>query len=171
VTGDLGAQSLRYSHAVRVRAPNQAVWQEIETIDLILAKIEEVRQSVIDDRHQSARIRAHMAWGPFARTVDGTARILEMHKPQGLTFTLQVQIPNIVETGRLELSEVASEETNLRFETDVRFGRLSKTVRNVVDDALEAHNRGFVETVATMAERHWLAHQRLQGRDGIAEHP
>ena len=162
---------LHEEYAVRVLAPIDAVWQEIETIDLIVGKMTVISQASTDDLKQSAKIRARVAWGPFSRTLHGTATIVEAHKPDFIDFGVDIPDMHFVYSGRLELASVASEETNLRFALDVRLGLLARGVKSVVDDTVEGHVRSLVGTTAAMAERHWQAHQRLEHRDRTAEQP
>src|SRR6266700_1812762 len=107
-------QSVREEYTVRVRAPVPAVWAEIETIDRLLAHIEEVRQSVVDESQQSAKIRARLAWGPFGWTLSGDAQVVGAMRLERLVFEMNIPSMGTDHTGTFELAAASNDETNLR---------------------------------------------------------
>ncbi len=160
---------VREELTVRVRAPLSVVWQEIETIDRILAHTEMVVQSVVDDRRVSAEIRARLRWGPFGWTLNGTATVTEAVAPERLVFTVDIPTMGMRQTGTFELTELSAEETTLRHTSEFVLGRLGRSVKSVVDDEIETYVRVIVDGIAGRAARAWLAEQRLQNRHPIAD--
>jgi hypothetical protein len=74
-------------------------------------------------------------------------------------------------TGTLELVAAANDERNLRLTAEFCLGRLAGGFRSVISEVIESYTRGLVEGLASMAERHWQAHQRLENRNQATEHP
>ena len=160
---------IRETYTLRVHAPREVVWEEMETVDLLLAHIEQVVHSVVDDQKVSATFRGRLRWGPFGWNLSGVAAVGEVTPLERLTFSFEVPNIGASQHGVFDLAVASAEETNLTFTAEMRLGRVAKTVRHLVDETTEGYVRAIVTGIAARAENHWLAEQRLRQRPPLAD--
>jgi carbon monoxide dehydrogenase subunit G len=148
-----------YEVTIRVDAPVSAVWEEIETLDRLLARAPEVVS--VDPHAEPDRALWHgrMVWGRLQWTVEGDARVLERKRNRHLLFSSEIPTLDAHFQGIFVLAPGASDVTVLGYRGSfVCRHRLHRLMKQPLTFVLKDH----VETVATRVGRRAAQHARFE---------
>jgi carbon monoxide dehydrogenase subunit G len=136
----------------RIMAPVQLVWEEMDSLEQILAKSPQISEYDVIPGGQTARGRTKLAWGPVKWTVDLEVKIVEFHGP-----ALEVHYE-----ATIDLVPIGEGETKLdyRGHIDVRH-RMASRMRGVFNEIAEDQAHSLVHRVKVKAEQRRLAQERL----------
>jgi hypothetical protein len=150
---------------VRVRAPITGVWEELCSIDRLLARIPEIAYFKVEPDGQRARISTRLAWGPVRWKV-GTAGLLEATPPHRLHWGCRAPSLEVDFEGTFELTRAGTEdETDLFYRGYLRCNHtLIRRLRGALTSVLESHVNRFPPRIATLAAQHAEAEQHLHHR-------
>jgi hypothetical protein len=156
-----------YEITIRVDAPASAVWEEITTLDQLLARAPEV---VSVEPHPAEPDRAiwngRMVWGRLQWNVDGDARILERSAPKHLLFSSEIPKLDAHYQGIFVLAPGAKDVTVLGYRGSfVCRHRLHRFMKPALTFVLKDH----VETVATRVARRAAKHSRFEASMSLRE--
>ncbi len=146
----------------RIMAPVQLVWEEIDSLEQILAKSPQISHYDVVPGGQRARGSTKLAWGPLKWTVDIEAEITELLPLQRLSFTIDGPALEVRYEGTIEVSPVGEAETRLdyRGHLDVRH-RMAGRMRGLFNEIAEDQAHSVVQRVKVKAEQRRLAQERL----------
>jgi len=146
----------------RIMAPLQLVWDEMDSLDQILAKTPQISEYDVVPGGQKARGRARLAWGPVKWTVDLDAEICDIAPRERLTFEIDGPQLEVHYRAVLQLTPVGDNETKLelRGHLDVRH-RMAARMRGLFNEIVEDQAHSLVHRVKVKAEQRRLAQERL----------
>ena len=146
----------------RIMAPLQLVWDEMDSLDQILAKTPQISEYDVVPGGQKARGRARLAWGPVKWTVDLDAEISDIAPRERLTFEIDGPSIEVHYKAVIELTRVGDNETKLelRGHLDVRH-RMAARMRGLFNEIAEDQAHSLVHRVKVKAEQRRLAQERL----------
>jgi len=146
----------------RITAPVQLVWEEIDSLEQILAKSPQISQYEVVPGGHRAHGQTKLAWGPLKWTVDIEAEITDLVPLQRLTFTIDGPALEVHYEGTIELSPVGEAETRLDFRghLDVHH-RMAGRMRGLFTEIAEDQAHSVVHRVKVKAEQRRLAQERL----------
>jgi hypothetical protein len=156
-----------YEITLRVDAPASAIWEEISTLDQLLARAPEV---VSVEPHPGEPDRAiwkgRMVWGRLQWNVDGDARILERKAGKHLLFSSEIPTLDAHYQGIFVLAPGAKDVTVLGYRGSfVCRHRLHRFMKPALTFVLKDH----VETVATRVARRAAKHSRFEASMALRE--
>lgn len=156
---------LSYDTTERIAAPIETVWDEIRTVDRLLAYAPEIGSFTAEPDGQRARFMSNMAWGPIDWKAEGTAIILEVTPMERLRWCLEMATLQMRLDLTFHLATGANRETVLRYGGRMFCDhKLVRRLRGMLTDAIEEHVHSTAGRVATLAAQHSLAEQRLRFR-------
>jgi carbon monoxide dehydrogenase subunit G len=146
----------------RVVAPIQLVWEEMDSLDQILAKSPQISEYEVVPGGQKARGKAKLAWGPVKWTLDLEVEIIEFVPRQRLSFSVDAPAMEVHYQATVELTQVSENETKLelRAHLDVRH-RMANRMRGLFNEIAEDQAHSLVHRVKVKAEQRRLAQERL----------
>ncbi|MCU0313874.1 MAG: hypothetical protein MUC84_07430 [Solirubrobacteraceae bacterium] len=156
-----------YEITLRIDAPLVAVWEELGTLDRLLARAPEV---VSVEPHPDDPDRAlwhgRMVWGRLRWQVDGEAHVLECKAPEHLLFSSAIPTLDAHYQGIFVLAPGASDVTVLGYRGSfVCRHRLHRVLRQPLTFVLKDH----VETVASRIGRRAAQHARFEASMALRE--
>ncbi len=146
----------------RVMAPLQLVWEEMDSLDQILAKTPQVSEYEVVPGGQKARGKTKLAWGPLKWMVDLEVEITEFVPRQRISFSVDGPALEVHYQATVELAPVSENETKLEFRghLDVRH-RMASRMRGLFTEIAEDQAHSLVQRVKVKAEQRRLAQERL----------
>jgi carbon monoxide dehydrogenase subunit G len=146
----------------RIMAPVQLVWEELDSLEQILAKTPQVSDYDVVPGGQKARGSARLAWGPVKWTVDLEVEITEFQPRQRIAFSIDGPSLEVHYDAAIDLVAVGDGETKLDFRghLDVRH-RMASRMRGLFNEIAEDQAHSLVHRVKVKAEQRRLAQERL----------
>jgi carbon monoxide dehydrogenase subunit G len=146
----------------RIMAPVQLVWEEMDSLEQILAKSPQVSQYDVVPGGKRARASTKLAWGPLKWAVDLEAEITEMVPLQRLGYSIDGPSLEVRYEATIELVPIGEGETKLDYvgHLDVRH-RMAGRMRGLFNEIAEDQAHSLVHRVKVKAEQRRLAQERL----------
>jgi carbon monoxide dehydrogenase subunit G len=146
----------------RIMAPLQLVWEEMDSLEQILAKSPQISHFEVVPGGQRAHGSTNLAWGPLKWTVDIEVEITELLPLQRLGFFIEGPSLEVRYDAALEISPIGEGETRLdyRGHLDVRH-RMASRMRGLFNEIAEDQAHSVVHRVKVKAEQRRLAQERL----------
>ncbi|MEW6474268.1 MAG: SRPBCC family protein [Actinomycetota bacterium] len=146
----------------RIMASLQLVWEEMGSLEQILAKSPQVSEYDVAPGGQKARGKAKLAWGPVKWTVELEIAIVDIQPRQHLTFTIDGPALGVHSEATIELASIAENETKLGYQghIDVRHGMAGR-MRGLFHEIAEDQAESLVHRVKVKAEQRRLAQEKL----------
>ena len=146
----------------RIMAPVQLVWEEIDSLEQILAKSPQVSEYDVVPGGQKARGKTKLAWGPVKWAVDVEVEILEFQPRQRIAFAIDGPSIEVRYEATIDLVPIGEAETKLdyRGHLDVR-NRMASRMRGLFNEITEDQVHSLVHRVKVKAEQRRLAQERL----------
>ena len=146
----------------RIIAPLQLVWEEMDSLDQILAKTPQIPDFDIVPGGQKARGRARLAWGPVRWNLDLEIEIKEFDPHHRITYSVDGPALEVHYEATLEIARVGENETKLemRGQFDVRH-RMASRMRGLFNEVLEDQAHSLMHRIKVKAEQRRLAQERL----------
>lgn len=146
----------------RIMAPLQLVWEEMDSLDQILAKTPQISEYDIVPGGQKARGTARLAWGPVKWTLDLEGEITQFEPRQRIGYCIEGPSLEVRYEATIELARVGDNETklDLRGHFDVRH-RMAGRMKGLFNEIAEDHAHSLVHRVKVKAEQRRLAQERL----------
>jgi carbon monoxide dehydrogenase subunit G len=146
----------------RMLAPVELVWDEIDTLEKLLAKSPQTFNYDVVPGGQRATAKANLAWGPIKWTLDIEASIEDFRPLQHLVYAIEAPSLELRFEATIDLVVVGDAETRLdyRAKLDLRH-RLASRMRGMFNEIAEEHAHGLVSRVKVKSEQRRLAQERL----------
>ena len=146
----------------RIMAPLQLVWEEMDSLEQILAKTPQISEYDVVPGGQKARGKSRLAWGPVKWSVDLEVEITEFQPRQRIAFSVDGPSLEVHDLAVVELTPVGETETKLdyRGHLDVRH-RMASRMRGLFNEIAEDQAHSLVHRVKVKAEQRRLAQERL----------
>ncbi|HEV8627795.1 MAG TPA: SRPBCC family protein [Acidimicrobiia bacterium] len=146
----------------RIMAPLQLVWEEMDSLEQILAKTPQISDYDVVPGGQKAGGKAKLAWGPVKWMIDLEVEIVEFQPRQRIAYTVDGPALEVHYRATIELATVGDNETklDLRGHFDVRH-RMASRMRGLFNEILEDQAHSLVHRVKVKAEQRRLAQERL----------
>ena len=146
----------------RIMAPLQLVWEEMDSLDQILAKSPQISEYDVVPGGQKARGRTKLAWGPVKWVVEVDIEIVEFQPRQRLAFSIDGPALEVRYDATIDLVSIGEGETKLdyRGHIDVRH-RMASRMRGLFNEIAEDQAHSLVQRVKVKAEQRRLAQERL----------
>jgi carbon monoxide dehydrogenase subunit G len=146
----------------RIMAPVQLVWEEMDSLEQILAKSPQISEYEVVPGGQKARGKSKLAWGPVKWAVDVEIEILDYRPRQCITFAIEAPSLEVRFEGCIDLASMGEAETRLdyRGHLDVRH-RMAGRMRGLFSEIAEDQAHSVVHRVKVKAEQRRLAQERL----------
>ena len=146
----------------RIMAPLQLVWEEMDSLEQILAKTPQISEYDVVPGGQTARGRAKLAWGPVKWSVDLEIAIVEFQPRQRLGFMIDGPSLEVRCEVTIDISSIGESETRLDYlgRIDVRH-RMASRMRGLFNEIAEDQAHSLVHRVKVKAEQRRLAQERL----------
>jgi carbon monoxide dehydrogenase subunit G len=146
----------------RIMAPLHLVWEEMDSLDQILAKTPQVSEFDIVPGGRKARGKARLAWGPVKWATDLEIEITDIVPQHRLCYTIEGPALEVHAETVVELTQVGDNETKLEYRgmLDVRH-RMASRMKGLFNEILEDHAHSLVHRVKVKAEQRRLAQERL----------
>lgn len=121
----------------RIMAPLQ-LWEEIDSLDSILAKTPQISEFDIVPGGQKARGKARLAWGPVKWTSDLAMEITDIQPPHRIAFSIDAPALEVHMDAVMELTPVFDNGTT-----------------KAPEEAASVHH-GLISSAADCGHRCWL---------------
>lgn len=146
----------------RIMAPLQLVWEEMDSLEQILAKAPQVSEYEVVPGGQKARGKTRLAWGPVKWTLDLEIQIVEFQPLQRIGITFDGPALEVLYRAVVDVARVGESETKLdyRGHLDVRH-RMAGRMRGLFNEIAEDHAHSLIQRVKVKAEQRRLAQERL----------
>jgi carbon monoxide dehydrogenase subunit G len=146
----------------RIMAPVQLVWEEMDSLEQILAKTPQISEYDVVPGGKKARGKSRLAWGPVKWTVDVEVEITGIEPRERITFAIDGPSLEVHYDAVVELAPLGESETNLEFRghLDVR-NRTAGRMRGLFNEIAEDQAHSLVHRVKVKAEQRRLAQERL----------
>jgi len=146
----------------RIMAPLQLAWEEIDSLDLILAKTPQISEFDIVPGGQKARGKARLAWGPVKWTSDLAMEITDIQPLHRIAFSIDAPALEVRMDAVVELTPVGENETKIEYRghLDVRH-RMAGRMKGLFNEIIEDHAHAIVHRAKVKAEQRRLAQERL----------
>ena|SRR2546423_9084525 len=146
----------------RIMAPLQLVWEEMDSLEQILAKTPQISEYDLVPGGQKAQGKARLAWGPVKWTLDLEVEITEFAPRQRIGFSVDAPSLEVRYQVTVEVAPVGDNETKLelRGHLDVRH-RMAGRMRGLFNEIAEDQAHSLVHRVKVKAEQRRLAQERL----------
>ena len=146
----------------RISAPLHLVWDELGSLDRILAKTPLMSRCEIVPDGGRARAKADLAWGPFRWTVELDVMLLGLIDQRQIRYVIEAKRMAARAETTVDLVPTGQIETKLAYCELVEVGRRAGgQLRRLVKDMAEEHAHNFLHKVKVKSEQRWLAHERL----------
>lgn len=146
----------------RILAPLLLVWEEIDSLEQILAKSPQISAFDMVPGGQQARGKTRLAWGPVKWTADLEVEIIEFRPQQRIAFRIDAPALEVHVEAALDLAPVGEGETKIDYQghLDVRH-RMASRMKGLFTEIAEDHAHSLVHRVKIKAEQRRLAQERL----------
>jgi len=146
----------------RIMAPLQLVWEEMDSLEQILAKSPQISQYEVVPGGQRAHGSTKLAWGPLKWTVDVEVEITELLPLQRLGFSIDGPSLEVHYETTVDIAPIGEGETKLEYRghLDVRH-RMANRMRGLFNEIAEDQAHSLVHRVKVKAEQRRLAQERL----------
>jgi carbon monoxide dehydrogenase subunit G len=146
----------------RILAPLQLVWDEMDSLEQILAKTPQISQFDVVPGGQRAKGSTKLAWGPLKWIVDVEVEITEHVPLQKISFAIDGPSLEVRYEATVDISSIGEGETKLdyRGHLDVRH-RMASRMRGLFNEIAEDQAHSLVHRVKVKAEQRRLAQERL----------
>ena len=146
----------------RIMAPLQLVWEEMESLDQILAKTPQISDFEIVPGGRTARGKARLAWGPVKWAIDVEFTIVEFVPRQRMAYCVEGPSLEVHLAAAVNLAAVGENETRLDYvgNLDVQHRRAGR-MRGLFNEIAEDHVHSLVHRIKVKAEQRRLAQERL----------
>jgi carbon monoxide dehydrogenase subunit G len=146
----------------RIGAPIERVWEEVGSLDEILAKSPHVSaHHMLPDGH-AAELQVQLKWGPVKRTIKPVAKLVDVRPCEGLLLVIDAPTMDLHFKGTMSLDPGGEAETVLTYCTHLESAHgLSERMRPALSEMLESHVHDLVDGVKARAERHHQAAEQL----------
>jgi carbon monoxide dehydrogenase subunit G len=153
---------LQVQRQARINAPLQLVWEEIDSLEQILAKSPQIADFDIVPGGQTAQARTKLAWGPVKWAVEVEVTIAEYLPRQRIGFHIDSAALEIRYEATVDIGSIGEGETKLdyRGHLDVRH-RMASRMRGLFNEIAEDQAHSLVHRVKVKAEQRRLAQERL----------
>ena len=143
-------------------APVQLVWEEMDSLEQILAKSPQISDYEVVPGGQKARGKTKLAWGPVKWSVDLEVEILEYQPRQRMSFAIEGPSLEVHYEATIDLVPIGEGETKLdyRGHLDVRH-RMASRMRGLFTEIAEDQAHSLVHRVKVKSEQRRLAQERL----------
>jgi carbon monoxide dehydrogenase subunit G len=146
----------------RITAPLQLVWEEVDSLDQILAKSPHAFAYDVVPGGQRATGKGRLAWGPLKWTLDLDISLAEFRPRQHLVYVIDVSTFELHFDGTIDLSAVGDAETRLDYRGHLEcHHRLANRMRGAFNEIVEEHAHGLLHRTKVRAEQRRLAQDRL----------
>ena len=146
----------------RIMAPLQLVWEEMDSLEQVLAKTPQISDYDVVPGGQRARGKTKLAWGPVKWTVEVEVEIVEFVPRQRIGLVIDGPSLEVRYECAVDLDPVGEAETRLDYlgHLDVRH-RMASRMRGLFNEVAEDHAHSLVHRVKVKAEQRRLAQERL----------
>jgi carbon monoxide dehydrogenase subunit G len=146
----------------RIMAPLQLVWDEMDSLEQILAKTPQISQYEVVPGGQKARGTTKLAWGPLKWTVDIEAEVSDLVPLQRLCFAIDGPSLEVHYECSVDIAAIGEGETRLEYRghLDVHH-RMAGRMRGLFNEIAEDQAHSVVHRVKVKAEQRRLAQERL----------
>jgi carbon monoxide dehydrogenase subunit G len=146
----------------RINAPLQLVWEEMDSLEQILAKTPQISDYDVVPGGQTARGRTQLTWGPVKWAVDVEVAIAEFQPRRLIGFVVDAPTFQVRYECTIDLVSIGERETKLdyRGHLDVRH-RMASRMPGLFNEAAEDQAHSLVHRVKLKAEQRRLAQERL----------
>jgi carbon monoxide dehydrogenase subunit G len=146
----------------RVNAPLALVWEEIDSLDRILAKTPQINDYEIVPGGRTARGRAKLAWGPVKWAVDLEVTVTGIVPLREVSFTIDAPSLEIRATMDLAVGSMGEMETRLDYRGFIEVHhRMASRMRGLFNEVLEDQAHSLLHRAKVKAEQRRLAQERL----------
>ena len=146
----------------RIMAPLQLVWEEIDSLEQLLAKTPQISEFDISPGGRTARGKARLAWGPVKWTSGLEVEITDIQPPHRIAFSVDAPALEVRMDAVVEMTPVGQNETKIEYwgHLDVRH-RMAGRMKGLFNEIAEDHAHGVVHRAKIKAEQRRLAQERL----------
>ena len=146
----------------RITAPLQLVWEEMDSLEQILAKTPQISEYDIVPGGQKARGRARLAWGPVRWNLDLEIEITEFEPHHRIGIAIDGPALEVHYEATVEIARAGENETKLDMhgQLDVRH-RMASRMRGLFNEILEDQAHSMMQRIKVKAEQRRLAQERL----------
>ena len=146
----------------RVIAPVRLVWEEIDSLEQILAKSPHISNCAISPEGQKARGTSRLAWGPVKWTLEVDVTIIDLQPCRCLSFTIDVPALGFRSHASVDLMAIGEAETMLDYRGHLAFRRrLASRMRGLLNEVAEEQANCLTHRVKVKSEQRRLAQERL----------
>lgn len=146
----------------RIVAPVPLVWQEMDSLEAILAKSPHFLTYQLSGEGERALVTAELSWGPLKCGVEGTAEIRSPQPQQQTGYVVSVPSLGLRYTATIRIAPSSPTETTLDYSADLEIGnRMAERMRGLFNELIEDHIQGLTTRVKTRAEHRRQADERL----------
>jgi carbon monoxide dehydrogenase subunit G len=151
---------IRGSTQRRIAAPVDAVWNELQSPDAVIATMP-LEQVHFDLDAKSATFSARLGIGPFALARTGSGRMTEFKVHKRVVFEMVLDDQSMSSLHIAELAPGGAEETVLTYTVELRPAHPMPRLRRFLKGVFELHVRDYADRISATAARHWKAEQAL----------
>jgi carbon monoxide dehydrogenase subunit G len=155
------AMDVEVHHRERVIAPVQIVWEEIDSLEQILAKLPQISEYDLVPGGRRAFGRSKVAWGPIKWAIEVHVAVVVV-QPWRLAFTIDAPALEVHSEAAIELTPMGEAETmfDYRGYLDAQH-RLASRMRGLYSELAKDQADSLVHRVKVKAEQRRLAQERL----------
>lgn len=146
----------------RIMAPVQLVWEEMDSLDQILAKSPQISEYDVTPGGQKARGSTKLAWGPVKWAVEVEVSLTGLVPRQRVAFVMEVASMETRGEVTIMIASIGESETKLDYRCiiEVRH-RLASRMRGLFNEILEDQAHSILHRVKVKSEQRRLAQERL----------
>jgi carbon monoxide dehydrogenase subunit G len=146
----------------RIVAPLQMVWDEMGSLEQVLAKSPQIAEYEVVPGGQRARGTAMLSWGPVKWTVQLEIGVTQYQPRERLGFLIEGPALEVRYDAVIDLAAIGDAETRLEYRghLDVRH-RMAARMRGLFGEIAEDQAHSLVHRVKVRAEQRRLAQERL----------
>jgi carbon monoxide dehydrogenase subunit G len=146
----------------RINAPLQLVWEEIDSLDQILAKTPQISEYDVIPGGQKARGKTKLTWGPVKWAVDVDVALTDFVPRQHVTFVIEAHSLETRGEVTVAIASIGEGETKLNYRCtlEVRH-RMASRMRGLFTEILEDQAHSILHRVKVKSEQRRLAQERL----------
>ena len=151
-----------HTRTVRVRAPIETVWNELNPLDRLIRNMPEVAAFKLEPDGRSIEFSTRLSWGPIGWKI-ARASLAEAAPPHRLTWRGEAPSLQADFEGTFELAPAPSgTETVLTYHAVLHCRhKLIGRLRGALSTYLEGHVNSLPDRVAALAVQHAEADERL----------
>lgn len=145
-----------------ISAPLHLVWDEIDSLERVLAKTPHVTVCEVAPSKQQARGRATVAWGPVKRTVNLDVALLGLVAEQQIRYVIEARSLETSLEAAIDLALAGMNETRVHYHASVvvRHPTARRTWR-LLREIAEEQADSILHRIKVKSEQRRLAHERL----------